>query len=114
MKTFQIIRWTLLSVVMWIGYSGYSSGIQVPVYLAGYEDAYAENPREAALQWFKEAEFGMFIHYGLYSLAEGYWGDVHSRPAEWVQLRAKIRPSEYAKLTESILVAFQKSVSVWG
>ncbi|TWU44278.1 Alpha-L-fucosidase [Novipirellula aureliae] len=98
MKTFQKIRWTLLSVVIGIGLCGYSSADEVPTYLAGYEDTYAENPREAALEWFREAEFGMFIHYGLYSLAEGHWGDVHSSPAEWVQLRAKIRPSEYEKL----------------
>ena len=37
---------------------------EVPSYLKEYEDAYAENPRAAALQWFKEAKFGMFIHYG--------------------------------------------------
>ncbi len=73
---------------------------EVPSYLKAYEETYCENPREAAIEWFENAEFGMFIHYGLYSLAEGYWGDVHFKPAEWVQLRAKIRPAEYAKLAD--------------
>ncbi|PNW29690.1 alpha-L-fucosidase [Formosa algae] len=73
---------------------------KMPSYLKGYEVDYAENPRAAALKWFSEAEFGMFIHYGLFSLTEGYWGDIHSKPAEWVQLRAKIRPDEYAKLAD--------------
>ncbi|MDO6792076.1 alpha-L-fucosidase [Tamlana sp. 1_MG-2023] len=73
---------------------------EVPSYLKGYEKEYAENPRAAALKWFEEAKFGMFIHYGLFSLTEGYWGDVHSKPAEWVQLRALIRPDEYAKLAD--------------
>ena len=68
-----------------MGFCEYSTGDEVPAYLAGYEDVYAENPRGAGLEWFKEAEFGMFIHYGLYSLTEGYWGDVHSKPAEWVR-----------------------------
>jgi len=72
----------------------------VPSYLRGYEDLYAKNPRKAAKQWFDDADFGLFIHYGLYSLAEGYWGEVHSRPAEWLQLRAKIPVKEYAKLAD--------------
>lgn len=31
-------------------------------------ELYRDEPRKAALQWFAEARFGMFIHYGLYSL----------------------------------------------
>ena len=40
----------------------------VPSYLKGYEKLYAENPRGAALQWFKDAKFGLFVHYALASL----------------------------------------------
>jgi len=80
--------------------AGCSTENAVPSYLSGYEDMYAENPREAALTWFEEAEFGMFIHYGLYSLLEGYYGEIHSRPAEWVQLRSKIPLKEYEKLAD--------------
>lgn len=72
----------------------------IPSYLEGYEEIYAENPREAALNWFEDAKFGMFIHYGLYSLLEGSYGDIHSKPAEWVQLRAKIPLAEYEKLAD--------------
>ncbi|MHC4569250.1 MAG: alpha-L-fucosidase, partial [Planctomycetota bacterium] len=68
--------------------------------MRGYEELCADNPREAAKQWFDDADFGLFIHYGLYSLAEGYWGDVHSKPAEWVQLRAKVPVKEYEKLAD--------------
>jgi alpha-L-fucosidase len=42
----------------------------------------------------------MFIHYGLYSLLEGYYGEIHSKPAEWVQLRGKIPVKEYEKLAD--------------
>ena len=73
---------------------------EIPLYLKGYEDIYAKNPRQAALKWFEEAKFGMFIHYGLYSLLEGYYGEIHSKPAEWVQLRGKIPVAEYAKLAD--------------
>ena len=43
---------------------------RVPAYLKGYEAAYGKNPRQAALTWFREAKFGLFLHYGLYSLLE--------------------------------------------
>ena len=51
----------------------------VPSYLKGYEVLYRKNPRAAATQWFREAHFGLFMHYGLYSLLgstlqEGSWG----------------------------------------
>ena len=71
---------------------------KIPSYLKGYEKLYAKDPRKAAIQYFTEAKFGLFIHYGLYSLLEGYWQGEHSRPAEWVQLRGKIPVKEYEKL----------------
>ena len=72
----------------------------LPSYLKGYEEIYALDPRKAALQYFSEAKFGLFIHYGLYSLLEGYWQGAHSKPAEWVQLRGKIPVTEYEKLAD--------------
>jgi len=74
--------------------------LKVPSYLKGYEEVYATNPRQAALQCFRESKFGLFMHYGLYSLLEGHWQGNHARPAEWVQLRGKIRVKEYAKLAQ--------------
>jgi alpha-L-fucosidase len=72
---------------------------KVPSYLTGYEGTYATDPRKAAIDYFRDAKFGLFIHYGLYSLLEGFWKGEHSRPAEWVQLKGKIRVQEYQKLT---------------
>ena len=71
---------------------------KIPPYLKGYEKLYAQDPRKAALQYFREAKFGLFIHYGLFSLLEGYWQGEHSKSAEWVQFRGKIRVNEYEKL----------------
>lgn len=62
-----------------------------PSYLAGYQELYAECPRAAALEWFRDARYGLFLHYGLYSLLERH---------EWVQFREKIPVAEYAKLIE--------------
>jgi alpha-L-fucosidase len=63
----------------------------VPSYLRGYEEQYAQDPRQAACQWFREARFGLFLHYGLYSLLGRH---------EWVQYRERIPVSEYAKLKD--------------
>jgi len=80
------------------------SNPNVPSYLKGYEDLYANNPRKAALEYFRNAKFGLFIHYGLYSLLEGVWQDKHVKPSEWVQLRGKIQVKEYEKLASKFTV----------
>lgn len=66
-----------------------STDPEIPSYLKGHEKLYAENPRAAGLQWFREARFGLFMHYGLYSLEGRH---------EWLQLREKIPVATYAKL----------------
>lgn len=61
-----------------------------PRYLAAYADLYAENPRHAALTWFREATCGLFLHYGLYALLEGRWNGkrVDNKGAEWIRWAA--------------------------
>ncbi len=92
-----MLKYLLIIAICFIGFSATS---QVPSYLKDFSKEYKQNPREANLNWFKDAGFGMFIHYGLFSLTEGYWGETHSKPAEWIQLRAKIRVSDYEKLAD--------------
>ena len=62
-----------------------------PRYLASHAEGYAKDPRAAALEWFRHAKFGLFMHFGLYSLLGRH---------EWVQFREKIPVAEYAKLTK--------------
>jgi|TARA_B100001964_G_scaffold216276_1_gene255365 alpha-L-fucosidase len=62
-----------------------------PAYLREFGDLYQENPRQAALEWFRGARFGLFLHYGLYSI-----GGRH----EWMQLRDCVPVREYAKLVK--------------
>lgn len=64
---------------------------KIPSYLKGFEKEYAIDPRSAALEWFRQAKFGMFIHYGLYSLLGR---------GEWVQLHERIPIAEYEKLID--------------
>ena len=40
----------------------------IPSYLRGYEDLFRENPRAAAVEWHRNAKWGLFIHYALESM----------------------------------------------
>ena len=68
-----------------------------------------ESPeKKAALEWFKEARFGMFIHWGLYSGAAGSWNGTRIKEspipgpnvAEWLMFRFQISREEYAELAK--------------
>lgn len=55
--------------------------------------------REARLAWWHEAKFGMFIHWGLYSLPAGEWqGQAYSGIGEWIMFKARIPVAEYEQL----------------
>lgn len=50
-------------------------------------------------QWFSEARFGMFIHWGLYSIPGGIWcGREMSYIGEWLQACFRIPNREYGAL----------------
>jgi len=51
------------------------------------------------MQWFTDAQFGLFIHYGVYSTLGGEWkGKPVPKYAEWIQRWGKISPEEYIPL----------------
>ncbi|RMF99245.1 MAG: alpha-L-fucosidase precursor [Planctomycetota bacterium] len=80
----------------------------VPEYLREYAALYRKDPHAAAIEWFRNAKFGLFMHYGLYSLLGGEWqgkmvttGKGNSNlVAEWIQFHARIPVAEYAKLAD--------------
>src|SRR5579872_5344476 len=54
---------------------------------------------DARMKWFREARFGMFIHWGLYSQAAGEWdGKPAPGAGEWIMHDMAIPDSQYAKL----------------
>ena len=55
----------------------------------------------ARLRWWKEARFGMFIHWGIYTLPAGRWkGRYYEQIGEWIMHSAKIPVSEYEELAK--------------
>ena len=68
-----------------------------------------ESPeKQAALKWFRNAKFGLFIHWGLYSQAGGMWKGtkINQSPypgpkvAEWLMHAFRIPRAEYAELAK--------------
>jgi len=54
---------------------------------------------DARMQWFRDAKFGMFIHWGAYSTAGGEWnGKRVGGAGEWLLSNAQIRPEDYESL----------------
>ncbi len=56
--------------------------------------------RDARMQWWREARFGMFVHWGLYSGMAGTWDGKpvgKSGGMEWIQQRVKADTDTYAR-----------------
>ena len=59
--------------------------------------------REKRLEWFREAKYGMFIHWGLYAIPAGQWKDGRRSLGigEWIQHRLRIPVREYEQLAKA-------------
>ncbi len=76
--------------------------------------AWSAQPREQAappvettqqhdqrMAWFREARFGLFIHWGLYAQPAGEWGGKQIRGiGEWIMNSARIPVADYEKLAD--------------
>ena len=55
--------------------------------------------QDARLQWFREARFGMFIHWGVYAVPAGTWQG-RRVGAEWIMNQGKIPVADYKALAK--------------
>jgi alpha-L-fucosidase len=56
----------------------------------------SKEEKDARMKWWREARFGMFIHWGLYAVPAGDYKGVRSeRIGEWIQAWANIPREEY-------------------
>ncbi|OFY49380.1 MAG: hypothetical protein A2X22_05815 [Bacteroidetes bacterium GWF2_49_14] len=53
-----------------------------------------EVQKDSRMEWWREARFGMFIHWGLYSVPAGEWNGSKNH-AEWIRETAQIPLEEY-------------------
>ncbi|MGJ7030084.1 alpha-L-fucosidase [Niabella hirudinis] len=62
------------------------SAQEVPYYLKPYKSLYAESPRAAALKWFADARYGLFVHWG---------PSAEYKAGEWVMYNKKLPMQPY-------------------
>ncbi len=60
--------------------------------------------QDARLQWFREARFGLFIHWGVYAVPAGVWQG-KSVGAEWIMNQGKIPVADYRAFAEKFTAA---------
>ncbi|MFO0837540.1 MAG: alpha-L-fucosidase [Phycisphaerae bacterium] len=82
----------LAAVLLFAAQSGYAQTASQPALESATQ-------RDARMAWFREARFGLFIHWGLYAVPAGKWGD-RSDYGEWIRDSAKIPVEEYNKFVE--------------
>src|SRR5258707_11738099 len=55
--------------------------------------------KEARLAWFRDAKYGLFIHWGLYSIPAGEWRGRRSLGlGEWIMFRTPVPVKDYEQL----------------
>src|ERR1041385_2319343 len=60
-----------------------------------------ESERDRRLRWFREARFGLMIHWGLYAVPAGEWkGKPVAGLGEWIMNHARIPVAEYEQLAK--------------
>ncbi|MEA2261410.1 MAG: alpha-L-fucosidase, partial [Acidobacteriaceae bacterium] len=67
--------------------------------VAALQDTETAAQRDARMAWWREARFGMFIHWGLYSIPAGTWnGKQVPGIGEWIMNRGSIPVADYKAL----------------
>lgn len=57
---------------------------------------------DTRMEWFRDAKYGMFIHWGLYAQLGGIWnGTSYPHGTEWIMRNARIPLEEYRKLKDT-------------
>jgi alpha-L-fucosidase len=85
MSTSQLTR-ALVVFVLWL--SGCASSPD-----------HAEPRGDPRLDWWRDARFGLFIHWGLYAVPAGQWKD-ETNHGEWIMTTAKIPVEQYETFRE--------------
>jgi alpha-L-fucosidase len=90
-KTHKAVIASLL--VLW------ALSLAAPVMASAQISSETKDRRDARMAWWREAKFGLFIHWGLYSVPAGTWkGKQGEGVGEWLMFSQKIPVPEYEQL----------------
>ena len=88
MKFKAVMAGVILACAAWPASRGAGEGIAV-------------GPRDARMGWWREARFGMFIHWGLYAVPGGVWNGKEGKGiGEWIMDSANIPVGDYEKFAK--------------
>ncbi|QOJ00244.1 MAG: alpha-L-fucosidase [Phycisphaeraceae bacterium] len=97
----MMCRSLILATVFAFTAAGPVGAQTVPAHEPAVAVAVAPDPEhEARMAWWREARFGLFIHWGLYAIPAGEWPGRGDHHGEWIRDTARIPRDEYARLAE--------------
>jgi alpha-L-fucosidase len=83
--------------------------------VASIQDTETAAQKNERLKWFREARFGMFIHWGLYAIPAGRWnGQEIPGIGEWIMNRATIPVADYKALAPKFNPTQFKAAEIVG
>jgi len=98
----MVLKAIAAALLLWVGTVGYGQNVTVPESkhpVAPVQDTETAAQRDARMAWWREARFGMFIHWGLYSVPAGTWdGKQIPDLGEWIMNNASIPVADYKAL----------------
>jgi alpha-L-fucosidase len=81
----------------------HEGGAMLPAYPVMVRDE-TPSQHDARLKWFREARFGLFIHWGVYAVPAGTWNGKRTG-AEWIMNDSKISQADYRPLAKQFTAA---------
>jgi len=76
--------------------------LRSPLLLAQSAPTDTPTSEAARMRWWEDARFGLFLHWGLYSVAAGEWKGQPTRGAEHFMMYERIPLKEYAQLAQGL------------
>jgi len=94
----QFATMTLLTILIF----SHTGCRQLPDQVSEGDIAVISPEKEESLEWFRDAKFGMFIHWGPYAQLGGIWqGKKIEGIGEWIMHNAQIPREEYREMARS-------------
>ena len=90
----DVVTLTLLASIALTGFHFQATPPQAPATPVIPEESKAQH--DARMAWWRKSRFGMFIHWGIYSVPSGEWNG-KTEYAEWIRESAKIPIDTYKK-----------------
>ncbi len=91
-SVFRMFLFSAVALVFGLGRE-FAAAQTAPVWPYAEE---SRQQRDERMQWWRDARFGMFIHWGVYAVPAGIYQDRQiGGIGEWIMLRAEIPVSEY-------------------